>query len=114
MSEVYGERTYRITNMVLQSQADWGAIERFEKGERIKQRKAPIALSNEQVLAWLVEAALRYVTARRCRSRRCSRWPYSTRSCSVSQLDMWFPEVRLLKVRSEEMSNQLVGLRAVD
>jgi hypothetical protein len=33
MSELYGERegTYRMTNMVLQSQANWGAIERVEK-----------------------------------------------------------------------------------
>ena len=34
MSEIYGERegTYRMTNMVLQSQASWGAMERVDKG----------------------------------------------------------------------------------
>ncbi len=62
MSETYGERegTYRMTNMVLQSQASWGAIERVEKGKRLERVK-PIVVSNEQAVAWLVEAALRYV-----------------------------------------------------
>src|SRR5690606_3692732 len=62
MSEAYGERegTYRMTNMVLQSQASWGAIERVEKGKRLVRMK-PIVVSNEQAVAWLVEAALRYV-----------------------------------------------------
>jgi hypothetical protein len=61
MSEFYGERegTYRMTNMVLQSQASWGAIERVEKGKRLI-RRAPITLSNDQAVVWLVEAALRY------------------------------------------------------
>ena len=62
MSEIYGERegTYRMTNMVLQSQASWGAIERVEKGRRLVRMK-PIIVSNEQTVAWLVEAALRYI-----------------------------------------------------
>lgn len=61
MSEAYGERegTYRMTNMVLQSQASWGAIERVEKGKRLVRMK-PIVVSDEQAVAWLVEAALRY------------------------------------------------------
>lgn len=61
MSETYGERegTHRMTNMVLQSQANWGAIERVEKGKRIRRLK-PIVVSDEQAVAWLVEAALRY------------------------------------------------------
>lgn len=62
MSETYGERegTYRMTNMVLQSQASWGAIERVKKGKRIKRAK-PIVISNEQAVSWLGEAALRYI-----------------------------------------------------
>jgi len=37
MSETYGERegTRRMTNMVIQSQASWGAVERVEKGKRV-------------------------------------------------------------------------------
>ena len=61
MSEIYGERegTYRMTNMVLQSQANWGAIERVEKGKRLV-RLIPKTLSNEQLIVWLTEAAIRY------------------------------------------------------
>lgn len=61
MSEVYGERegTYRMTNMVLQSQASWGAIERVEKGRRLV-RLAGKSLSDQETVSWLIEAALRY------------------------------------------------------
>jgi len=62
MSEIYGERegTYRMTNMVLQTQSDWGAIERVEKGKRLV-RRASIPLKDDEAVAWLVEGALRYV-----------------------------------------------------
>lgn len=61
MAEVYGERegTRRMTNMVLQSQADWGAIERLNKGKQIRGPREPIRLTPELEL-WLVEAALRH------------------------------------------------------
>jgi hypothetical protein len=61
MSETYGERegTYRMTNMVLQSQANWGAIERVDKGKRLI-RLPSMTLTNEQLVAWLIEAVLRY------------------------------------------------------
>ena len=61
MSEVYGERegTYRMTNMVLQSQANWGAIERVDKGKRLI-RLPPMRLTNVDLVVWLIEAALRY------------------------------------------------------
>jgi len=60
MSERYGERegTYRMTNMVLQTQADWGAISRVEKNKRlIRQSTLPVTRSN--LTAWLMEAAIR-------------------------------------------------------
>ena len=62
ISETYGERAsaYRVTNRVLQSQANWGAIERAEKGRRLV-RLESIAVSNERAVAWLLEAALCYV-----------------------------------------------------
>jgi hypothetical protein len=61
MAEIYGERegTRRMTNMVLQSQASWGAIERTDKGKRIERKKA-IELCGSPVAGWLAEAALRY------------------------------------------------------
>ena len=62
MSETYGERegTRRMTNMVLQTQASWGALERVEKGKRLV-RLAPSLVSNDALTAWLLEAAVRYI-----------------------------------------------------
>lgn len=61
MSEIYGERegTYRTTSRVLQTQADWNAIERVEKGKRLVRLK-PLVLNEAETIAWLIEAALRY------------------------------------------------------
>jgi len=61
MAEIYGERegTRRMTNMVLQSQASWGAIEKVDNGKRLVRQKA-IDLDAESLAAWLAEACLRY------------------------------------------------------
>ncbi|MCZ8260296.1 MAG: hypothetical protein O9333_09205 [Beijerinckiaceae bacterium] len=61
MAEIYGERegTRRMVNMVLQTQASWGAIERHENGKRIVRNKS-IDLDGGEVAAWLAEACLRY------------------------------------------------------
>jgi hypothetical protein len=59
--EVYGDRevTKRATQAVIQTQANWGAIERVEKGKRLVRLQAR-SLKNERMVAWLVEAALHY------------------------------------------------------
>jgi len=61
MSETYGERegTLRMTNMVIQSQASWGTVQRVERGKRVI-RLAPTSIDNDELAAWLIEAALRY------------------------------------------------------
>jgi len=61
MSESYGERegTRRMTNMVIQSQASWGSVERVEKGKRLI-RLDPTTIDNDELTAWLIEAAVRY------------------------------------------------------
>ena len=61
MAEIFGERegTRRMTNMVLQSQASWGAIERVDKGKRIV-RKSQINLDASPAATWLTEACVRY------------------------------------------------------
>ena len=60
MAEIYGERegTRRMTNMVLQSQASWSAIERIYKGKRIV-RKEAINLHGSPSPLRLAEACLR-------------------------------------------------------
>lgn len=59
MSEIYGERegTYRMTNMVLQTQAEWGALRRADK--RLE-KCAQILVDDSRVAALLAEAAVRY------------------------------------------------------
>ena len=61
MEELFGQRegTRRMTNMALQTQAAWGAIERIDRGQRIV-RRDPVRLSDDRVMAWLIEGALRY------------------------------------------------------
>jgi hypothetical protein len=61
MAETYGERetAYRAANRVLQTQADWGSLERVDKGRRII-RRTPMTISHDGLIAWLIEAALRY------------------------------------------------------
>ena len=112
MSETYGERegTRRMTNMVIQSQASWGAIERVENGKRLV-RKDPIVVTNDQAVAWLIEAALRYVG---------KAVPIPT----LSSLTVLYPFVLEqpiaylaskspnLEVRSEGSGSQSVGLRS--
>lgn len=61
MAEMFGERegTRRMTNMVLQSQASWGAIDRTPGGRRLV-RKPKTIVDEPQLVAWLVEACVRY------------------------------------------------------
>ncbi len=112
MSETYGERegTRRMTNMVIQSQASWGAVERVEKGKRVI-RLAPTAIDNDELTAWLIEAAVRNASK-----------PISVPS--LQSLPVLFPFILTrplayvvsnsanLILRSEGPSNQVVALRA--
>lgn len=54
---------YRMTNMVIQSQTDWGAVQRVEKGKRVL-RLVPTVVENDELTVWLIESALRGKTAR--------------------------------------------------
>jgi hypothetical protein len=113
MSEIYGERegTYRMTNMVLQSQASWGAIERVDKGKRVV-RLAPATIDNDELTAWLIKAAIRYVGK-----------PVSVPN--LQSLPVLFPfsltrplayvasNSPSLELRSEGASTQFVALRAM-
>lgn len=62
MSETYGERegTRRMTNMVIQSQASWGAVERVDKGKRVI-RQLQTNIDDEALTTWLIEGAVRYI-----------------------------------------------------
>lgn len=62
ISEAYGERevTKRATQAVIQTQANWGAVERVEQGKRLV-RRSSITIANDELIAWMLEAALRYL-----------------------------------------------------
>ncbi|MCM8595096.1 hypothetical protein [Accumulibacter sp.] len=61
MSEVYGDRevTKRATRAVIQTQGNWGVIKRVENDKRLVRLPAR-SLTNDEMVAWLVEAALHY------------------------------------------------------
>ena len=61
MAETYGERetAYRAANRVMQTHADWGSLERVDKGRRLI-RRPPIIISHDGLTDWLIEAAIRY------------------------------------------------------
>lgn len=110
MAEIYGERegTRRMTNMVLQSQASWGAIERIDNGRRIV-RKTAINLHGSEVATWLAEACLRYggraVTVASISSNPAI-FPF-TLGGSISYLLSKSPAFDL---RVDSSGNQIVGL----
>jgi len=111
MSEIYGERegTRRMTNMVIQTQASWGAVERVENGKRVI-RLAPTPIHSDELTVWLIEAAVRYVGK-----------PVSVNS--LQSLPALFPfsltrplaylvsNCPHLDIRSEGPNNQFVALR---
>lgn len=101
---IYGEceGAYRMTNMVLQSQASWAALERADKGKRLI-RRAPV---------WLVEAVLRYtgkaVSVPSLQSMAVI-YPFVLDQ-SLAYVISNYPT---LELRSEGSSNQFVGLREI-
>ena len=111
MSEVYGDReiTKRATQAVLQTQSNWGAVKRVEKGKRVI-RLAPRAIDNDGLTAWQIEAGVRYAGK-----------PVSLPS--LQSLPVLFPFTLTrplgyvvsnsanLTLRSEGPSNQFVALR---
>ena len=110
MAEIFGERegTRRMTNMVLQSQVNWGAIERVDKGKRIV-RKGQINLDASPAATWLTEACVRYsgrslpVTGI---GSNPTIYPFSLGG-SISYL---LSQCRFLEMRVESAGNQVVGL----
>lgn len=111
MSEIYGERegTRRMTNMVIQSQASWGAVERVEKGKRVI-RLAPTTVDNDQLTAWLIEASVRY-TGRPVSLPTLQSLPVLFPFTVTPSLAYVISNCPDLELRSEGPGNQVVALR---
>ncbi|WP_336801059.1 hypothetical protein [Kaistia sp. MMO-174] len=110
MAEFYGERegTRRMTNMVLQSQASWGAIERTDKGKRIERNK-PMDLKGSTVSAWLAEACLRY-HGRAIPVENIKSSPDIYPFLLGSSTAYLFSKYKSLEMRVDSAGNQIVGL----
>ncbi len=112
MSEVYGDRgaTKRATQAVLQTQANWGAIERVEKSKRLV--RLPIrSITKDKAVAWLVEAALRY-QGKAVSLVALQSLPVIYPFALKQPLGYLISNSPMLEVRSEGPSNQLVALRS--
>lgn len=61
ISEVYGQRetTTRAVNRIIQTLADWCVIEVPGKARTLR-RRGPAAVSDDELTAWLIEAAVQY------------------------------------------------------
>jgi hypothetical protein len=110
MAEIYGERegTRRMTNMVLQSQADWGGINRTKNGKKIA-RKNAINLENSAYSSWIVEACVRYsARAVRVGSIECNPviYPFFLGESIAYQIS----KSKTLETRVDSSGNYLVGL----
>lgn len=111
MSEIYGDRevTKRATQATIQTQANWGAVQRTVEGKRVI-RLPQTSIDNDELTAWLIEAAVRYAGK-----------PVSVPS--LQSLPVLFPfnltrplayvvsNSPNLDLRSEGPSNQFVALR---
>lgn len=112
ISEVYGDRevTKRATQAVIQTQSNWGAIERIEKGKRLV-RKAPITLRDEQVVIWLIEAVIRF-TRKAVSLSNLQSMPVLYPFVLDQSLAYAVSSSKKLELRSEGVGSQFVALRS--
>jgi len=111
MSEFYGDReiTKRATQAVLQTQSDWGAMERVKKGKRLVQRKKK-ALQEPKDIAWLVEACVRYSGKQLSVASLDSNpviYPFEL----GNSLSYMLSNSSTLEIRTDSNSNQVVNLK---
>jgi hypothetical protein len=111
ISEVYGDRevTKRATQAVIQTQSNWGAIERVEKGKRLV-RKEPITLRDEQVVTWLIEAVIHF-TGKAVSLSNLHSMPVLYPFVLNQSLAFAISSSKNLEFRSEGVGGQFVALR---
>ena len=112
MIEVYGDRQSmkRSVQYVIQTQANWGAIDRMETGKRLV--RLPVrSITKDKAIAWLVEAALRYQGKAVSLSALQSLpviYPFALKQ----PLGYLISNSPMLEVRAEGSNNQFVALRS--
>jgi hypothetical protein len=113
MAEIYGDRDgiTRAASRVLQSHENWGAIARAKNSKRLI-RQLPMSLHHEQIVVWLVEAALRY-------TGKAVPVPTLQSMAAIYPFVLDQPLAYVisncptLELRSEGPSNQFVALREI-
>ncbi len=112
MAELHGERegTRRMTNMVLQSHANWGAIDRVGNGKRLVRNKK-ISLQGSPVTSWLIEACLRH-SGRHLAVTSLDTNPVIYPFELGNSLSYLLSNQPTLEVRTDGTGNQVVSLRA--
>ena len=112
MSEVYGDRevTKRATQAVLQTQSNWGAVKRVDKSKRLV-RMAATTIDNDELTAWLIEAAVRY-TGKPVSVPSLQSLPVLFPFTLTRPLGYVVSNSANLSLRSEGPSNQFVALRS--
>ena len=112
MAESYGDRSgiERAVARVLQSQAEWGTLERDEKGKRVAMTSTQ-SVDTDALISWLLEAAILYsgkpIPISSLQSLSVL-YPF-TLPQSLTYLVSNSPN---LSLRSEGPSNQFVALRS--
>ena len=111
MAEIYGDRDgiARAVSRVLQSQENWGMVERVEKGKRLV-RKAPLILSDEQIVTWLIEAVIRF-TGKAVSLANLQSMPVLYPFVLDQSLAYAISSNKKLELRSEGANGQFVTLR---
>lgn len=112
VSEVYGDReiTKRATQAVLQTQANWGAVTRVDRGKRLIRLDAK-RLSDRQMVAWLVEAVLRH-RGKALSVASLQSIPELYPFASDQPLAYLMSQSELLELRMEGTSQQVVALKS--
>jgi hypothetical protein len=111
MAEAYGDRSGigRAVARVLQSQANWGVLERDESEKRVL-KKAPQTLDSDPLTAWLIEAAVRHI-GKPVPVQNLQSLPVLFPFLLTRPLSYVISSSSNLELRSEGPSNQSVALR---
>lgn len=112
MEELFGQRegTRRMTNMALQTQADWGAIDRTERGQKIVRRQR-IRLTDDCLVGWLIESGLLFA-GRAVPASSFSSMPVLYPFVFERSLAMVMSRADQLELRYHEPGDQMLDLRA--
>jgi len=112
MSEAYGDReiTKRATQAVLQTQSDWGVVQRVDGGKRLI-RLGRKTIDGDKLTTWLIEAALRHA-GRSIPVARLQSLPVLFPFNLTQSVSYGVSNSSALDVRSEGPSIQVVALRS--